>query len=81
VVSARVEECATCGREFVPTRCDARHCSSACKQRAYRDRQRVVELAELVWRLRSADEITADEALALLIAPPTQVLDRLGATG
>jgi hypothetical protein len=31
--------CATCGDSFVPTRCDARHCSQACKQKAYRSRQ------------------------------------------
>ena len=80
MIAERVYECATCGREFVPTRCDARHCGSACKQRAYRDRHRVVELAEeVVWHLRSAGEITADEAVALLIAPPDEVLERLGA--
>jgi hypothetical protein len=79
VIAERVYMCETCGSAFVPARRDARNCKPACRQRAYRDRQRVVELAEFVWRLRSAGEITADEALALLIEPPAEVLERLGA--
>jgi hypothetical protein len=79
VIAERVYMCETCGSAFVPARRDARNCKPACRQRAYRDRQRVVELAEFVWRLRSTGEITADEALALLIEPPAEVLERLGA--
>lgn len=30
--------CATCGNAFVPRRSDARYCSPACRQRAYRER-------------------------------------------
>jgi hypothetical protein len=30
--------CATCGGPFVPRRADARYCSAACRQRAYRQR-------------------------------------------
>jgi hypothetical protein len=32
--------CETCSKTFVPARTDARFCSVACKQRAYRTRQR-----------------------------------------
>jgi len=31
--------CTGCGREFAPSRSDARWCSSACRQRAYRQRK------------------------------------------
>lgn len=31
--------CQTCGRTFETTRTDARTCSSACRQRAYRQRK------------------------------------------
>jgi hypothetical protein len=31
--------CMVCGKEFPPTRSDARACSSACRQKAYRDRR------------------------------------------
>jgi hypothetical protein len=31
--------CAVCGEEFEPTRADARYCSSACRQDAYRKRK------------------------------------------
>jgi len=30
--------CETCGAEFTPNRNDARYCSSACRQKAYRAR-------------------------------------------
>jgi hypothetical protein len=30
--------CETCGAEFTPSRNDARYCSSACRQKAYRSR-------------------------------------------
>lgn len=30
--------CSTCGETFTPARADARYCSSACRQRAYRQR-------------------------------------------
>jgi predicted nucleic acid-binding Zn ribbon protein len=33
--------CAMCGTSFVPTRRDAQFCSNACRQWAYRQRQRV----------------------------------------
>jgi len=32
--------CACCKRKFTPKRTDARYCSAACRQRAYRRRQR-----------------------------------------
>jgi hypothetical protein len=35
---ARRTECWNCGRKFVPTRSDARYCSPACRQAAYRRR-------------------------------------------
>lgn len=34
-------QCRTCGETFEPTRTDARFCSSACRQRAYRRRKAV----------------------------------------
>ena len=76
---ARVYVCETCGSEFTPARRDARHCGSACKQKAYRDRQRRFELDEIVWKLLAAGEIDGPDALLLLVAPPTRVLERLGA--
>jgi len=30
--------CSSCGRSFSPNRADAKHCSPACKQKAYRQR-------------------------------------------
>jgi hypothetical protein len=33
------QTCATCGAAFTPTRSDARYCSPACRQRAYRQRK------------------------------------------
>lgn len=30
--------CETCGKKFTAQRCSARYCSSACRQRAYRQR-------------------------------------------
>jgi hypothetical protein len=35
------QACATCGKPFTPTRADAAYCSSACRQRAYRERKGV----------------------------------------
>lgn len=32
-------ECEVCGEEFIPKRSDARYCSSACRQDAYRKRK------------------------------------------
>jgi len=32
--------CATCGNDFIPKRSDAKYCSVACKQKAYRARRR-----------------------------------------
>jgi hypothetical protein len=37
--------CPACGRDFVPARSDARTCSPACRQKAYRDRRRVTDSA------------------------------------
>jgi hypothetical protein len=31
--------CATCGTTFTPLRANARYCSAACRQRAYRQRK------------------------------------------
>ena len=33
-----ISVCETCGREFTPRRNDARYCSAACRQKAYRHR-------------------------------------------
>jgi hypothetical protein len=37
----RKRNCVCCGREFLPPRSDARTCSPACRQRAYRRRVRL----------------------------------------
>jgi hypothetical protein len=37
---AREKACETCGAPFTGTRRDARHCSSACRQKAYRERRK-----------------------------------------
>jgi len=37
--------CETCGKLFPPKRADARFCSFACKQRAYRQRQAITPTA------------------------------------
>ena len=43
--------CAVCGREFKPKRRgDAKTCSSACRQRLYRERRDRIELDALVLR-------------------------------
>ena len=33
-------ECQQCGDTFTPDRSDAKYCSAACKQRAYRQRKK-----------------------------------------
>jgi hypothetical protein len=71
--------CAHCSADFTPARRDTQFCSHACKQAAYRRRHKTPELADIVWRLRLAGEIDGADALLLLIAPPTRVLDRLAA--
>jgi hypothetical protein len=38
--------CEECGETFTPQRSDARHCSSACRQRAYRMRKATAEATE-----------------------------------
>jgi hypothetical protein len=38
--------CARCGEVFEPTRGDARFCSSACRQRAYRQRRAALRIAK-----------------------------------
>jgi hypothetical protein len=40
------QSCDVCGDEFVPVRDDARYCSPACRQRAYRDRRRLADDAQ-----------------------------------
>jgi DNA-directed RNA polymerase subunit RPC12/RpoP len=39
-LAERVYVCETCGEDFVPTRADARYHTDACRQKAYRSRQR-----------------------------------------
>jgi hypothetical protein len=38
--ATRGKACDACGETFVGTRSDAKHCSAACKQRAYRNRNK-----------------------------------------
>jgi hypothetical protein len=40
VIAERVFVCEGCGEDFVPTRADARYHTGACRQKAYRNRQR-----------------------------------------
>lgn len=35
--------CAGCGQTFTPKRSDAKYCSNACRQKAYRESQRVTD--------------------------------------
>lgn len=37
--AARTATCATCGGTYERSRTDARYCSSACRQKAYRERR------------------------------------------
>jgi hypothetical protein len=64
VTAERVCVCETCGDEFVSTRSDAHHCTSACKQRAYRLR--------LTRRTVSPSEI--DDAIAMTAYPEDAIL-------
>ena len=41
----RIVRCEICWSEFQPVHADARYCSAACKQRAYRQRQTVTARA------------------------------------
>jgi hypothetical protein len=41
--SSSVVSCATCKQPFAPKRADAKHCSPACKQKAYRQRKKVTD--------------------------------------
>ena len=36
---ARITECEVCGKVFIPQRAGAKYCCSACKQKAYREKQ------------------------------------------
>ena len=38
----KTAHCHACGQEFVPKRSDAKFCSVACQQRAYRSKQRAL---------------------------------------
>ena len=40
---SRPSDCSACGGPMSPSRSDARYCSSACRQRAYRQRKRLAE--------------------------------------
>lgn len=37
-MASRRHTCTNCGEEYEPTRADSQYCSSACRQKAYRDR-------------------------------------------
>jgi hypothetical protein len=43
-VSVKPRRCALCEASFVPERSDARYCSAACKQKAFRRRDRPAKL-------------------------------------
>jgi hypothetical protein len=73
--------CEDCGASFTSRRCDARHCSSACKQRAYRDRgrQRLVadplrRRADAVLSLIRAGELDPWLGLSYVVAPPREMV-------
>jgi hypothetical protein len=44
---AVLKRCESCGKRFTPTRSDAKTCSSACRQRAYRARRAAASIHEL----------------------------------
>jgi hypothetical protein len=70
--------CEDCGRSFPSRRCDARHCSAACKQRAYRlglhrSRAATVDVVlarepHVIDRLR-ARQLTPEDAIFWVVAP------------
>jgi hypothetical protein len=65
--------CGQCGEPFSPARRDAKFCGGACKQAAYRRRQRP-KLPDVVWRLRADGEIDELDAARLLITPAPVLL-------
>jgi hypothetical protein len=76
-----VNVCAVCGREFQPRRrSDARTCSNACRQRAYRERKDRVELEALVLRHEKALPLVRRlqydrwDALADVVWPGSELL-------
>lgn len=72
-------ECRVCGGNFAATRQDARHCSHACRQRAYRERQeaaarRMSLAADLLRRQTRAIIDGADGAVLASIAREAELL-------
>ena len=68
--------CADCGDTFTPARADAAYCSSACRQRAYRNRNRPSTI-------RNAVPVTAAEATvdySTLTGTQREKLDRAKAS-
>ena len=74
-----------CGRGLIAKRSDARYCSLACRQKAYRDRHVWVRWARLTEQMvgRYPDEAGADELrklaerfLAIIQAPQTEENDQ-----
>jgi hypothetical protein len=64
--------CVTCGTRFKPKRADAVYCSTGCRQRAYRERQRLdqlereLEAARLrYWEIARRIAVARGEASAL----------------
>jgi hypothetical protein len=55
--------CGVCGRRLTAKRSDARYCSPACRQKAYRDRHVWVRWIRLTEQMvgQYADEASADE--------------------
>jgi hypothetical protein len=92
MIPGREFACRGCGREFVPARrhalaggatssgdSDAKYCSGAWKQRAYRERRDAAEVAaadlrlEHALRLRRRGDLDALAALTLVVAPSPEL--------
>jgi predicted nucleic acid-binding Zn ribbon protein len=60
--------CAACGMMFTPSRSDARTCSSACRQRVYRERGREGETSAV--KLPSVSATITSDVLRIQMADP-----------
>src|SRR5947208_2436425 len=63
--------CPVCGKMFQPTRADQEYHSAACRQRAYRLREREARLRQRVWIGDAEGNVYIDgEYVGTLTAPP-----------
>ena len=70
--------CECCGDAFTSARPHTRTCSHRCRQRLYVQSRHsgdeaLLQLGDAAWQLVSAGELSPDEALGLIIWPPSAV--------